>query len=114
CAHLARIQILVVRLPMRRLQALGGEFLSRLAHDRVARNRQYLEEAIGYESETQIFVHFVDPVARDLTYIAEALIGDLQLGLISLDVGEIRVDDDNTVVPGLPLADLIPAPVAAL
>src|SRR5215472_8758275 len=112
--RLASIQIPVVRLPMRRLQALGGEFLPRLAHDRVARNGEYLEEAIGYESETQIFVHFVDPVARDLSYIAEALIGGLQLGLMSLDVGEIRVDDDNTVVPGLPLADLIPAPVAAL
>src|SRR5215831_14240028 len=99
---------------MRRLQALAGEFLSRLAHDRVARNREYLEEAIGYESETQIFVHFVDPVARDFSHIAEALIGSLQLGLMSFDVGEIRIDHDNAVIPGLPLADLIPAAVAAL
>ena len=112
--RLALIEIPVVRLPVWRFQALAGEFLPRLAHDRVARNWEYLEEAIGYEGEAQVFVHFVDPVACDLSYIAEALIGCLQLGLMSLDVGEIRVDDDNAVIPRFPLADLIPAPVAAL
>src|SRR6187200_3134936 len=96
---LARIEIAVVGLPMRRLQALGGEFLPRLAHDRVARNRKYLKEPVGYDSETQIFIHFVDPIACHLSDIAEALVSRLQLSLMSLDIGKVRVDDDNAVIP---------------
>jgi len=79
-----------------------------------SRDRQDLKETIRDVGETQVLIHLIEPVSRNLSDITKTLVGCIQLRFMSLDVGDIRVDNDNTAIARFSFADLIPGAIAAL
>ena len=62
----------------------------------------------------QVLIHFIEPVSRDLSDIAKTLVGFFQLRFMPLDVGDIRVNNDNAAIARFLFADLIPGAIATL
>ncbi len=67
----------VMLFPMRLIEFAAGKFLAGLADHLLRPDGKYFEETVRNISETQVGVHFIDPVAGGVCYIPKSFLARL-------------------------------------
>jgi hypothetical protein len=72
----------VMLFPMRLIEFATGKFLASLADHLLRPDRKYFEKTVRNVSESQVGVHFIDPVAGGVCYISKSLLARLDRKIV--------------------------------